>query len=302
MTNTVLILGASGNIGRHSTQAFAAAGWTVRKYDRKAGNMTAAARGADVIINGLNPPNYHDWARTIPAITAQVIAAAQASGATVIIPGNVYNIGATPGTWSETTPQNPVSRKGQIRKDMEASYRAAGVPTIILRAGNFIDPDKANTVISMVMLAKAKRGKITTIGGPDVMQAYAYLPDWAQAVVMLAEKRDALATFEDIPFEGHAFTVNQLRAELEAALGRSFRVTRFPWWLMRLSAPVWELAREMNEMRYLFNTDHRLSGQKLARLLPDFHLTPIRQVMLAGLPADIRPDQGVARGAGLTLA
>ena len=42
-------------------------------------------------------PSYHDWERTIPEITAQVIAAAKASGATVILPGNIYNFGDQPG-------------------------------------------------------------------------------------------------------------------------------------------------------------------------------------------------------------
>ena len=29
--------------------------------------------------------------------------------------------------------------------------------------------------------------------------------------------------------------------------GRQMRVVPFPWWLMRLASPVWELAREMRE-------------------------------------------------------
>jgi len=56
MTQTVLILGGSGKIGSHAATAFWNAGWTVRHYDRKTGDMTSAAMGADVIINGLNPP------------------------------------------------------------------------------------------------------------------------------------------------------------------------------------------------------------------------------------------------------
>jgi NADPH:quinone reductase-like Zn-dependent oxidoreductase len=59
-TGTVLILGASGKIGHHASRAFAAAGWVVRHYDRASGDMVAAARGADVIVNGLNPPAYHN--------------------------------------------------------------------------------------------------------------------------------------------------------------------------------------------------------------------------------------------------
>lgn len=61
MTGTVLILGGRGKIGRHSAKAFAAGGWTVRHY-RRGTDMTQAAKGADVIVNGLNPPHYHNWA------------------------------------------------------------------------------------------------------------------------------------------------------------------------------------------------------------------------------------------------
>ena len=294
MTKTVLILGASGKIGHHSAIAFAKAGWQVRKYDRKSDNMIDAARGVDVIVNGLNPPNYHNWAELIPEITGQVIAAAKASGALVIIPGNVYNFGSTPGTWSENTPQVATTRKGKIRIAMEQAYRDAGVQTLVLRAGNFIDPEHNGDVMGTVFLRSIAKGRITSPGRPDVVQTYCYLPDWARAAVGLAEIRGQLQTFEDVPFAGHAFTTNDLRRELEIALGQKIKLVGFPWFVMKLTAPFWELARELVEMRYLWDTDHRLDGRKLARLLPEFKATEMRTAMIAGLPGDIHPDQPMA--------
>ena len=290
MTNTVLILGASGKIGQNSARAFTSAGWTVRHYDRKSNDMTAAAIGVDCIVNGLNPPNYHNWAKTIPAITEQVIAAAKASGAAVIIPGNVYNFGDTPGIWSETTPHNPNTVKGQIRVDMENAYRASGVQTIVLRAGNFIDPDRDDDVMGLLYFRAIKKGKLTATGRPNAMQAMCYLPDWAKAAVQLAEKRAELAIFEDVPFPGHSFTILELQDTLQDHLGRDIKITGFPWMLFKMLAPVWELARELNEMRYLWNTSHELSGEKFNRFLPDFVPTDMRRVMLASLPDDVRPN------------
>ena len=301
MTKSVLILGASGKIGAHSAAAFRDAGWQVRLYDRKAGNMTAAAEGADVIVNGLNPPAYHDWAKLIPEITAHVIAAAKASGATVFIPGNVYNFGATPGVWSENTPQAATTRKGRIRIEMEQAYRASGVRAVILRAGNFIDPDRNGDVMSLIYLRAIAKGKITAAGKTDAMQAYCYVPDWARAVVALAEMRDQLQTFEDIPFAGHSFTVQDLQRELQHTLKRKLKVVGFPWLVMTLAAPFWELARELNEMRYLWNTSHQLDGTKLARLLPGFQPTDMHTVMTAGLPADVYPDQTVPRNGRIAV-
>ncbi len=296
MTPTVLILGGSGKIGGHSAKAFAQAGWQVRHYDRKSADMVAAARGAQVIVNGLNPPKYHDWARLIPAITQQVIAAARASGATVIIPGNVYNFGDQGGEWSETTPHRPVSRKGQIREEMERAYESSGVRSIVLRAGNFIDPEHNDDVMSLFLLREVAKGKVTAAGAPEVLQAYCYVPDWARAAVGLAEKRAELASFEDVPFPGHSFTLEELHHFLSQELGRPLEFSRFPWWAISLTAPFWELGRELLEMRYLWDTPHSLSGEKLARLLPGFRATPLTEVLRAALPPELRapPQKRVA--------
>jgi len=302
MSKTVLILGASGKIGRNATAAFHTAGWQVRRFDRSKDDMNSAAIGVDVIVNGLNPPNYHNWARLIPEITAQVIAAAKASGATVILPGNVYNFGDTPGTWSQDTPHRPVSRKGKIRVEMEQAYRASGVQTIVLRAGNFIDPEGQDDVMGLLLLRDIKKGKVTFVGDPHIQQAYCFLPDWAGAAVMLAEQRDKLAVFEDIPFPGHNFAVSELHSALEIKLGRKLKLAGFPWWVMSLASPFWELARELKEMRYLWNTDHVLSGEKMAYLLPEFEPTDIRTVMTASLLLKIDPDQAVPRGSRVSIA
>ena len=288
MEKTVLILGSSGKIGRACQEAFAKAGWQVRSYDRQAGDMVRQAQGVDVIVNGLNPPKYHDWDRLIPAITNQVIDAARSSGATVIIPGNVYNLDDQGGQWSELTPHRPPSRKGKIRETMERAYQDSGVQTIILRAGNFIDPQGIDDVMSMVLLRSLRGGSITAAGKPDAQQAYCYVPDWAEAAVGLAEKRHELARFEDVPFAGHSFSVEQFREDVQQLLGRPLRIQQLPWWVFRGLAPFWELAREMLEMRYLWSTSHSLSGAKLSQLLPGFRPTEwrvvLRQAVQVALP------------------
>jgi nucleoside-diphosphate-sugar epimerase len=289
MTKTVLVLGSKGNFGSHAAKAFAAAGWTVRTY-RRGTDMAAAANGADVIVNGLNPPGYHDWATLVPRYTAEVIAAAKTSGATVIVPGNVYVYGDQPGPWSEDTPHRPVSRKGRIRAEMEATYRAAaveGVRTIVLRGGEFIDPDRDTTILRMVVLKGLARGRITAMGDPDAPRAHAYLPDMARAAVALAERRDTLAAFEDVPFPGYALSTNDIARIIGRAIGRVPKVTRFAWWQLTLLSPFWELARELREMRYLYAKTNTMSVDKLARLLPGFVSTPVEEV----IAAHIRPPR-----------
>ena len=277
MTQTALILGASGKIGRHFTTAFRAAGWQTRAYTRGT-DMNVAAQGCDVIVNGLNPPAYHDWKTILPAITAQVIEAAKTSGATILFPGNVYVYGNQPAPWSAETQQKPCSRKGEVRAAVEAQYKASGVPVIILRAGDFLEAEVGDSHVDMVYLRGFSKGVVTAFGDPDVERAHVWLPDMARAGVMLAQKRAELPLFNDVPMPGLTFTTAQLADELAQQSGRKLVVKSFPWWLFTVTAPFWELAREMKEMRYLYDTPHSLSGDLFTRTLPDFHATPFAQV------------------------
>lgn len=300
MTKKVLILGPSGKIGTHSAQAFWNAGWDVHLFDRKSETIDEAAKGVDVIINGINPAGYKDWDTIVPDTTRQIIDAAAKTKATVVIPGNVYNFGAKGGVWDENTPQKATTRKGRIRVEMENEYlkaAAKGVRTIILRAGNFINPNQNEDVMSLLLMREMKKYKLTAAGDPAAMQAYCYLPDWGKAVVQLAEKRDSLAMFEDVPFPGHSFSVNDLRSELATLLNHKVKLGSFPWLMMYAVAPFWRTANEMLEMRYLWSTDHQLSAKKFDQLLPNFKATDLATVVAAGLPAEIHPDQPVTPSA-----
>lgn len=284
MTDTVLILGASGKIGRHSAFAFEDAGWRVRRFVRDKDDMARAAEGCAVVVNGLNPPNYHNWAETIPRITDQVIDAARRSGATVLLPGNVYHFGDHGGVWSERTPPRPVSRKGRIRLEMERRYAESGVQTIVLRAGNFIDPERRGCVMSEIYLRHIARDRVTLPGPANVRQAWCYLPDWARAAAALAEKRRDLSRFEDVPFPGHTLSAQDIKADLERIMRRPLSYKRFPWRLFTVTSPFWELARELREMRYLWETDHALCERRFRALLPEFAETPRDEVLRAALP------------------
>jgi len=287
MIGKALVLGASGAFGSEMARTLAAAGWQVTRYQRGS-DMTHAAMGMDVIVNGLNPPNYHNWKQLVPQITDQVLAAARASGATVLVPGNVYVYGKQPCPWGVDTPHRPVSRKGQIRAEMEARYRAAtrnGVQVIILRGGDFLLPDSAANVMARVVLPAVKKGVVTALGAPEIRRAYAFLPDMALAGAALLARRSALAPFSDIAFPGHCFSLDELTNEIARQTGRAMRVRRFPWGVFRLMAPVWELAREMLEMRYLYDLPHSLTDQEILYHLPEFQATPFDEIVQRHLVA-----------------
>src|SRR5215469_846997 len=163
-TGSVLVLGASGGIGGEVARQLRGAGWQVRALKRglardeeqrdgitwvrgdamNRDDVLRAARGCSVIVHAVNPPGYRRWAELVLPMLDNTIGAAIAQRATIVLPGTVYNYG--PDVFpllTEDAPQNPTTRKGAIRVEMERRLRAAtqrGARVIIVRAGDFFGP------------------------------------------------------------------------------------------------------------------------------------------------------------------
>jgi hypothetical protein len=89
-------------------------------------DVIAAAAGVDLIFHGANPPGYRNWRELAIPMLCNTIIAARHSGARIVIPGNVYNFGPDAGSVvNENSPQQPSTRKGKIRVEMEQLLRAA---------------------------------------------------------------------------------------------------------------------------------------------------------------------------------
>ena len=295
----VMVLGAKGRFGRAAVDGFAARGWQVTAMGRDwpadtaaQANVTlvegdvmhtqaliAACMGHDVIVHAVNPA-YEDWAKMMPPITKSIIAAAKATGATVLIPGNVYNYGADmPQMLRETTPHSPTTRKGTLREEMERAFQAADVPTIVLRAGDYIDTAQSGNWFDMIIAAKSKRGKTVYPGPLDVPHAWAYLPDVGRAAALLAEQRRSFARFETFGFGGYGITGRELVEGIGETLGKRQKPGGVPWWIFRLLGLFSANIHELIEMRYLWRVAHVVDGAKLAKALPEFKPTPLADAL-----------------------
>jgi nucleoside-diphosphate-sugar epimerase len=291
MQQTVLILGGTGRFGRAAAEAFWNAGWRVRVFDRATDRLPDAAMSANVIVNGWNPP-YTQWADLLPGLTDTVIEAARASGATVIQAANIYVYGAgSPETLGHETPHAAQNPLGRLRIAMEDRLRAAGIPVILLRAGDFIDTGASGNWFDRVLLAKLAKGRVEYPGDPDIPHAWAYLPDLGRAAVALAERRATLPRVEEVLFPGYALTGRELTRLVAAASGRPLRLARFAWWQLYLARPFWRLAGGLIEMRYLWNMPHRLDGTRFAEHVPAFRATPAEEAMAEAVAALAAPPE-----------
>ncbi len=300
LAKTALVLGATGGVGGSVARSLRDAGWTVRALRRgmavdqevrdgihwqrgdamNRDEVMAAAQGCGVIVHAVNPPGYQRWNELVLPMLDNTIAAASVQGATVVLPGTVYNFGpdALPEP-REHSPQHPVTRKGAIRVEMERRLQQGAergrFRVIILRAGDFFGPGAANSWFSQCLVTPGKPvAKIQQPGTPGVGHQWAYLPDVAETMKRLIERRDRLAAFTRLHFEGHwdasgEGMADTVRRVVMQRTGRSPRMTRFPWWVLPLGAPFVTLLREMAEMRYLWREPLHLSDAALRQMLGD---------------------------------
>ena len=296
MRPTVLILGASGRFGRHAHMAFRDAGWRVRVFDRSRDTLWDAAWGASAIVNGWNPP-YAQWSEALPAYMEELVEVAEASGAVVLQPGNVYNFGPDlEGAIGPSTPQAATNELGAVRIAMEARWRASKASVILLRAGDYIDYEPSGNWFDRVIISELEQGHLMYPGRrPDVAHAWAWLPDLARAGVALVERAAELPRFADIPFEGYTLTGDALAYAMGCAIGTPIDLKRMAWWPIRAASPVWPMGRHLCELRYLWDTPHRLDGAVLRQALPAFRATPLQEALRLAVDYKIHPDKPVTR-------
>jgi len=326
--NTALVLGATGGIGGEVARQLRDSGWTVRALRRGAAHrteqrdgmtwvrgdamnaedVTAAAQGCSVIVHAVNPPGYRRWAELVLPMLDNTIAAARAVGATIVLPGTVYNFGpdAFP-VLTEDSPQHPVTRKGAIRVEMERRLSAAsknGARVLIVRSGDFFGPAAGNSWFSQGMVKPGK--PVTAVSVPGrrgVGHHWSYLPDVARTMVELLARRDSLESFATFHMAGHwDEDGSQIAAAIQRVVarrtGKTPRVSAFPWWLVTLASPFVATFREMLEMRYLWREPVRLDNARLIATLghePHTELDDAVDATLNGLGCFATPPSAVAR-------
>ncbi|TPW31757.1 NAD-dependent epimerase/dehydratase family protein [Martelella alba] len=304
-----LVLGAGGGIGGAVAKVLAARGFKVRALSRRAAEMRVARpeydwvsgdamNGADVrraaedatlIFHGVNPPGYQNWETLAVPMLDNTIAAARASGALILFPGTVYNFGREQlPEPAEDAVQTATTKKGRIRITMENRLRdaaAAGTQVIIVRAGDYFGPEVANSWFSYLVKSGRPVRSVTRIGRKGVGHQWAYLPDVAETMMQLVERRSELQAFSVFHFEGTWDADGERMIEtIGRVAGRdNLAVKSFPWWMVPFAAPFVTVMREVQEVSYLWREPLHMRNDRLVAVLGAEPRTPLETAIRATL-------------------
>lgn len=302
MTGKILVLGAAGRLGFAAAEAFREARWQVRglvrpkrgfaaprgievveAYSRE--EAVAAAKGCDVVLNALNPA-ITEWRDKATQLAYSALATAEEHGATYLFPGSVWSYGAgMPPVIDENTPMHPTTMKGRLRLEIETRIQEAcdrGMRAIVLRAGDFFGAGKGSW-FDLVVVKDLGRSRITYPGPLDVVHPWAYLPDYVDTLVRLAERRHEFKPFETFGFAGHAVTGRELIDVIQNVTRATYNVAQMRWWMLKTFGQIFRMGRALSELEYLWRVPHRISGEKLEAALGKVPHTPLEQAVRRSL-------------------
>jgi nucleoside-diphosphate-sugar epimerase len=255
---------------------------------------TAAADGAQVVYQTLNPP-YHQWVELFPGLQASVLAAAQASGARLVSMENVYLYGPPAGQpLTETRPDSAQTKKGKLRagmaRELQAAHQAGRVQVAIGRASDYFGPrGGAQSMLGDRVIPAALAGKTATVlGDPDQPHTYTYLPDIGEGLAVLGEHPDAPGEVWHLPNDPDTRTTRQLVDTIYQLAGQpKTKLRSTPVLLLRALGVTNPTVRELLELQYEFQEPFVVDSTKIAAKL-DVHATPLDQALadtLAGYQA-----------------
>lgn len=289
-----VVLGAGGSIGNAVARRAGFAGHRVRAVVRnpearlglpptvevRAGDLldaegvVKACEGADVIVHAANAP-YPRWPRLVPRMAENALRAAEATGALLAFPGNVYVYGH-PRTRpvAEDHPMEPHTAKGRIRLDIERKYleahRDGRVRVVIPRYPDFYGPNVMNELIRPIFEGAFRDEPCVWPIDADLPHEFILIDDAAAGMLALIQTPAVHGRAVHVPGPGVITPREFIRLAYEAG-GHDPIVRVAGRTAMRLYGLFNSTVRSAIEMAYLFDEPVILDGSLYRSLIGSPH-------------------------------
>ncbi|QLH25725.1 NAD-dependent epimerase/dehydratase family protein [Streptomyces sp. Rer75] len=220
--------------------------------------LIAAAQGAAAIHSCAAPP-YHRWASEWPPLISSACAAAEATGAVLVMLGNLYGYGPVDGPLTEKLPLAATGPKGRVRaagwEQARNLHEQGRIRAVEVRASDFFGPGVTDGGhLAARVMPRLLRGKpVSALGDPEAPHSWTYLPDVARALVEVAGEERAWGRAWHVPTEP-ALSTREMVDRLAAEAGTGpIAVRALPPAVLGVASVFSPLIRALREIRYQFD-------------------------------------------------
>lgn len=215
-----------------------------------------AARGAAVVYNCVNPPDYGRWHGVLEPLARSIRAAATRAGARLVVLDCLYMYGVPERSpFDEDTPMRPCSDKGELRamlvEELFEAHRRGEVEVTTGRASDFFGPDTPLSVLfNPRAIARLRAGKpVEVLGDPDMPHGYSFTPDVARGLVELGTRPEASGRAFHLPLAWTGSS-RELVEQAAALLGHAGAVRPVPSWALAAAGLLSAELRAIRKMSY----------------------------------------------------
>jgi nucleoside-diphosphate-sugar epimerase len=211
--------------------------------------------------------NIKVWRRDWVNLINNVIEACLAANAKLVFVDNVYMYGAVKGEMTESTPMNPTSEKGKIRKAVRLldAFHNRGLRGCIARSADFYGPDNPKSLVA-VIFENFQKGKTPQyIGNPDKIHTFTYVPDIGKACAILGKDSRADGQVWHVPTAKPPITGRQIIEKAAVLYGTQPKFMALGNWGVTILGIFIPILREFKEMMYQFNDDYVFNSDKFER-------------------------------------
>ncbi len=280
------ILGANGVIAQELSRALVSSSPNIRQVGRNprkvnptdetvVGDLldaqaTANAVSGSEIVYLVAGLKYEAsvWQEQWPLVMRNVIDACKQHDAQLVFFDNVYAYGRVDGLMTESTPFNPISKKGEVRAKIATllldEMYSGNLRAMIVRAADFYGPGAVNSLPHAAVFKRLKAGKTPQwIGNPNTVHTFTFTPDAGHAVAVLGRSSEAYGQTWHLPTTKEPLTgADFVRLACELA-AQPYKLQVAPRWMLKLMGVFMPVLRENEEMMYQFEYDYRFDSTRI---------------------------------------
>ncbi|MEO5675454.1 MAG: NAD-dependent epimerase/dehydratase family protein [Chitinophagales bacterium] len=207
------------------------------------------------------------WEAFWPRAMKNTIEACKTANAKLIFFDNVYAYGLVNGVMTESTPYNPVSKKGEIRAKI-AEYlmdetRRGHLSAMIARAADFYGPRYDKSFFNMMVMEPLSKGKRAQwLVNDKAPHSFTYTPDTGKALLKLSSDPAAFNQQWHLPTSSPALTGKKLIEMAAAAFNSKPQYMVLPKIMVSVAGIFDHNIREAVEMLYQNKYDYIFDSSK----------------------------------------
>jgi len=232
--------------------------------------LSGFSRNCDTIYNCINPA-YTRWTRDWPPMHRAIMAAAQSSGAVLVVTDNFYPYSSdSKFPIVEGAPACPVGSKGRIRaemmRDILVAHNKGELKATFARASDFIGPGvRISRYGEKLIRSIFASTKVSVLGGLDKLHSVSFVHDVARTLVAIGSDRRAWGHVWHVP-NAPAVSQRELLTRLSIGLGRTVEWSEIGRRRQIAKALLSKYEREVLEIAWQFQRDFVVSSGETERV------------------------------------